>query len=911
MAKAGVLTIDVDAGTAKFLVDMDAANAKLRDFGAGAQQSGIHLVSSMQASSAAIRLLENPLGNNLRAVERFISLLPGMGKLLQAAFPVVGALAFADILIKMGTEAINFYQKIELAPARIAAAFRGLNEPLALSNDELALANDRLSAEIAKLQGEQPNTLAITLDEARVAADKLADSLDKDLGALHKLLEEKDTGITSLLTGSRPTGGDDQGILRLQTAVAGAAYTARQNADKAKTPEGVKAALLAAELEQRRLINEEIVRQNKLIADAQSLQERNQKNKGSFRLPGSALELDQTQYIKNHQTTVDNLDKASREIGLRIDNARLEGQKNEAAQAKETADQHAQIQLAQIANLEKTNSQLAALNRQKAEAQIASDHAIRQSAIDADTDAGTRAVASAEEEVRVARERAAKLGAIDKAELEQHILNLQAKVAPESVGKTQLQQQAVTTKITGPGGEVDQAKSDAAQKALKLLVGVQTAEDKLGEAHVIAERGWSEEVYKQWEQSWEKIRKAREKAAIAELAPAAVAFRADQASAEVLAKGSGQEKDLQIEGKKLALEREYNSQIIKTGADQIRFAEQAAALDSQARAAKIAGLQQDYNLQAQAMADLPADDEKRVQAARELSILYEQIADEQGKANNADYAAQTKILELIRQKSLAHQLGSDLYGAATQTLPNGIGNALSAGIFHTGNGGMDIGRQVSDALRSAGKQLLGQAFSQSIEKLIAAMLPQTAATIASTAATSVHTGVTAAGTVATTANTGVTLSSVAATTANALATAAQTVATWAQVAVSWITGFFADGGRPTPGVPYVVGEHGPELRVDDGPGTIIPNHAIGAYLTSRSPESFGVNAFAQPSSAAFRSTSDYMSAGTNPVSAGVDGTKFSGNHTFHIYETSDARETARAVAGFLKSSSPGFSPFSR
>lgn len=37
---------------------------------------------------------------------------------------------------------------------------------------------------------------------------------------------------------------------------------------------------------------------------------------------------------------------------------------------------------------------------------------------------------------------------------------------------------------------------------------------------------------------------------------------------------------------------------------------------------------------------------------------------------------------------------------------------------------------------------------------------------------------------------------------------------------------FAGGGRPMAGVPYLVGERGPEVRVD-GPGSIIPNHALG------------------------------------------------------------------------------------
>lgn len=37
---------------------------------------------------------------------------------------------------------------------------------------------------------------------------------------------------------------------------------------------------------------------------------------------------------------------------------------------------------------------------------------------------------------------------------------------------------------------------------------------------------------------------------------------------------------------------------------------------------------------------------------------------------------------------------------------------------------------------------------------------------------------------------------------------------------------FAGGGNPPVGQPYMVGEHGPELRVDRTPGTIIPNRAL-------------------------------------------------------------------------------------
>ncbi len=38
---------------------------------------------------------------------------------------------------------------------------------------------------------------------------------------------------------------------------------------------------------------------------------------------------------------------------------------------------------------------------------------------------------------------------------------------------------------------------------------------------------------------------------------------------------------------------------------------------------------------------------------------------------------------------------------------------------------------------------------------------------------------------------------------------------------------FAEGGRPTPNTPSIVGERGPEVFVPDTSGTIIPNEQLG------------------------------------------------------------------------------------
>jgi hypothetical protein len=186
-AKAGQIVIDITAGTQKFVVDMEAASAKIRQFGKEAHGS----VTGVQAVSGALRVMEGNVTNNLRAAERWAASLPGVANALKVAFPAVGAIAFAGVLSELGGKVHNFFKEVQEAPAKINDAFRALNEPLRTTNDQLQLANDRLENDIAKLEGKRQNNLKVALDEARVAADQLADSLDKSLGGLTKLLQEQ------------------------------------------------------------------------------------------------------------------------------------------------------------------------------------------------------------------------------------------------------------------------------------------------------------------------------------------------------------------------------------------------------------------------------------------------------------------------------------------------------------------------------------------------------------------------------------------------------------------------------------------------------------------------------------------------------------------------------------------------
>ena len=204
MATVGKISINLTAGTAQFNADMDRASAKIREF-------GNHGVSSVQATSAALRTLEGGFSNNLRAAERFLATTLGLGNALKTAFPIFGAIALAGYvgkLVEKVGEAYQAFVKLQQAPTRIAGEFQALTQPIRIANDELAVTNDRLANQIAKLQGRGQNTLKLALDEARLSADKLAESLNRDLKEVQKLLQQEQIGaFKGLLTGTASTSG--------------------------------------------------------------------------------------------------------------------------------------------------------------------------------------------------------------------------------------------------------------------------------------------------------------------------------------------------------------------------------------------------------------------------------------------------------------------------------------------------------------------------------------------------------------------------------------------------------------------------------------------------------------------------------------------------------------------------------
>jgi hypothetical protein len=196
---AGNVQIVLSVDQVTYTQAMKEAQRQLDTFAGKAKGAGHATVSSMQASSAAIRLMEGGMQNNVRAVERLISTIPGVGKALQAAFPLVGGLALAGLLARMGGELEKFIKTALQAPDQIKRGFESLHTSALQTNDALRLTNDELANQIAKLEGKPQNNAKIAIDETRLAADKLARSLEEDNSRITELLSKNSVGFFAAL----------------------------------------------------------------------------------------------------------------------------------------------------------------------------------------------------------------------------------------------------------------------------------------------------------------------------------------------------------------------------------------------------------------------------------------------------------------------------------------------------------------------------------------------------------------------------------------------------------------------------------------------------------------------------------------------------------------------------------------
>ncbi len=212
-ARAGQIVVEMTAGSRTFIQDVEVAKTKIRELGATGQSANAGMVSATKATTASIKAMEGGFANNNKAAAAFLNTVLGGGKIMQAAFPIVGGLAFAGMLDTIGTKVQDFFKNLEEAPARTAAAFRGIYEPLQKENDELQVTNDKLAMEIGKLSGHPGNGLQLALHEAWVVADKLEATVSKTLKELGEVQKKEGIGsLNAFFTGRADTKDDEADV---------------------------------------------------------------------------------------------------------------------------------------------------------------------------------------------------------------------------------------------------------------------------------------------------------------------------------------------------------------------------------------------------------------------------------------------------------------------------------------------------------------------------------------------------------------------------------------------------------------------------------------------------------------------------------------------------------------------------
>lgn len=204
--RAGTVTVNFEAGTATFLRDVELASGKVREFSTATSTSMAGARTSMVSASTALKELSGNFAGSSRAVARLLVDVGGLGPALSAAFPIFGALAFIGILVKIGEGVRKFFKDMEEAPKKTADAFAPLRLSTQQAADDLRVVNDRLEQDIAKLEGKRENNLKTALDEAIKSADKLGESLEKDLKTASDLIEKNKTStVQKLLFGKEGT----------------------------------------------------------------------------------------------------------------------------------------------------------------------------------------------------------------------------------------------------------------------------------------------------------------------------------------------------------------------------------------------------------------------------------------------------------------------------------------------------------------------------------------------------------------------------------------------------------------------------------------------------------------------------------------------------------------------------------
>lgn len=235
-AKANLAEVTeyLNAATSVEMTTTEASTAVQNQFAASVERSAVaqgHSVSEVQAASGAIRVFEGALP--IRAVERFAVTSLGLGPILQAMFPIVGAIAFGEVIYESFEKAEKAIDGVEQAGARATAAWAAENNSLILANDSLDLTNDKLDNTLAKLEHKPENGLQVALDEDIKSADELSNTLQKAIDKSNELITKNQVGLLGQIMGKAGTSDSAKMVTDINAQIAAVKNSYQDTIDQA------------------------------------------------------------------------------------------------------------------------------------------------------------------------------------------------------------------------------------------------------------------------------------------------------------------------------------------------------------------------------------------------------------------------------------------------------------------------------------------------------------------------------------------------------------------------------------------------------------------------------------------------------------------------------------------------------
>ena len=720
-------TIERESAAASLAIQRNIA---MQQSMAGAAQGARQLGESSNQATYGIRYMIFGLkdigeGRYRFALAELVNVVLRLGP---AAIAAGAALAVVGGAVYAFTELKNQIQDSKDASE---AAFGSILRGAQKSNDELDVSIEKLKNEIAVLEHKPVNRAAEAIAEIRVQADNSTDSLLKMLDALKEATKKQPGDWKGPLTNQASVKPIEDLEKNARRQIEGLEKGRQSELTDAKSPEEAKK------------INEKwdsIVNQRiEIFKKLSSAEVRKQTT------PSAEQSIAQKMLQRFFPTDTSELEKADSALrtGLTAeqdkvfkDQTKLAEDKNKQARedAKKGVEEARALATARVQAQQKALEEGSALEKRFSDSAIEVSHAAIQAQIANMTNRQDAAVATAEEELRVAKAHQAQITDNLANNTSKRIALIRQEGAAEGQGKSGTERATIGVK-TGEriaGVENEALKEESAAGA--AVAGEQYA---VSAAKAAASRERDFETLRAIGRNLDRDEELQERAA-----------NLAQDLAEIKAEGSGQEAELKAEHDKLSAEQKYSLEVAHTYQQTIDYLTKIAAIEERARQDKISGLQGKLGIAQAGAVDPNLSGSEQDAQAKKAATLQIQIADLQQQSANANYAAQTKILETIQSQNQALQAQKTILDALTNwsqisvgtaanqfaqtlvALPQQIGDSLARSIFTAPKKGQDkaqeIGKGLVQTTEKAGENLAGKLIGDAIEKLISQLVGQAA-----------------------------------------------------------------------------------------------------------------------------------------------------------------------------------------